>query len=333
MSQWIILCLTLASFGTQANAADKCKFDRPQGVPVIEKDCASMCQADLDCTHYHYEFMPMQGFVRCYLYKGPQQTMVKSKELRCGLRDIWINMGNSSFGQNCLFTGKIVKLDNLTSSKQCLDNCKEDPQCTHFNFFGDLHMDSSNVTECRLMSGNHGGKNGALLVNNGHQVQCGFLLSKAKYEVYNDETINENQEVNQTLASFQPTWISVACYLAGIFTTPLIYIMYRPMSDKLKGLRKERKATSQLAHNIDRQQRKSEDTMVTKVPVKFEDEEIELSDVIVPSPQNELEDVRVHSDKETNKAGVVMTYQDDQDDQESIDDTSSNSYAQETWSD
>lgn len=126
MFKWIILCFTLASFGNQANAADKCKFDRPQGVPVIEQDCARMCQADLGCTHYHYEFMPMKGFVRCYLYKGPQQAMVKSTELRCGLRDIWINMENSSIGQNCLFTGKIVKLKNLTSSKQCLDNCKED---------------------------------------------------------------------------------------------------------------------------------------------------------------------------------------------------------------
>ena len=315
MFKSIILCFTLASFGNQANAADKCKFDRPQGVPVIEQDCARMCQADLGCTHYHYEFMPMKGFVRCYLYKGPQQAMVKSTQLRCGLRDIWINMENSSIGQNCLFTGKIVKLKNLTSSKQCLDNCKEDPQCTHFNFFADMHMDSSNVTECRLMSGNHGGKNGALLVNNGHQVECGFLLSKAKYEVYNTETIFENQEVNQTLASFQPTWISVACYLAGIFTTPLIYVMYRPMINKLKGLRKDRK---------------SGDKMVTIVPVKFDDEEIEPSDVIMSSPQNELEDVRIHSDEETNKAGVEMT---NQDDEESISDTSSNSYAQETWSD
>jgi len=282
MRTWVFIGITLAYFCTLTDAADNCKFERPQTFPAVEKDCELMCRADPDCTHYHYEFMNMRGFVRCYLYKAPHRSMVNSSSLRCGLRDNWMAMENALKGKNCLFTptGIIAKIVDASTTTQCLDSCIQDALCTHFNFYGDFYLDQTNVTKCQLLSGKHGGKSGTLTVLNGANIECGFLLTDKNVRVLKSPATADMLLVNTTTletaelkeldnnANFViPLWTLGALYVAGIFTALIVGIICLPIHTKFSQRRSKQKNKG-----ITQQQHfKTSD--VTKEKVKFDDDD------------------------------------------------------------
>lgn len=221
----LALCITLTY------CAEQCYFDKPKAIITDEGSCKRHCDQERECTHYEYEIVPYwkwKGTVRCYIYKSTLSKKVDTETMMCGVKDNWRNYDEGVIGQNCLFLEKFYTTSSSNTSKTCLQSCELDSSCTHFNFYRNLNMDDDNVSQCRLLSGNHQGKKGAIHTSNLEIVECGFLHRKAS--ILEEPTTGVKEQVydfaEDVMSFCPPWWSSWPQFLAGLMLATLIFLLH-----------------------------------------------------------------------------------------------------------
>lgn len=227
--------LALALCITTALAAEQCYFKKPEGTVTDEGSCKRLCDNDRECTHFEYEMVPYWKWkkqVRCFIYKSTLIKKADTETMMCGVKEKWKNFAEGFIGQNCLFLEKYYTTTTSNTSETCLQSCASDSSCTHFNFYINLNMDNDNVSQCRLLSGQHKGKEGVIHTSNLDIVKCGFLHRKAT--IVEEQTSEVDEQggkqgydfVEDVMSFCPPWWSSWPQFLGGFLLATIIVLLY-----------------------------------------------------------------------------------------------------------